>query len=188
MSDEHKSAELVKIAEENGWSAEVVPEFPADFDDNPDANRIKWNFYAMRGDEKIHVVYRGDRMLEDNVYRFGSYTRYPQRRVAVVRFLEGQPDVSKRKDATPESLIQNRNVDWTDETPALDILLQVLGSGITWIRKMDGQIQEANIPRDSNLGSKYFRIYEHPRNGRYLEFTNFEGFHTVAVDSIVSVG
>lgn len=187
MSDEHKSAELVKIATENGWQTQVVPKIPDDFNDKPDANRIEWNFYAKRGDETLHVVYRGERMLEDNVYTFGSYRRYPQRRVAIVKFLTGKPDLSKNKDAPAEQLLENRNVEWTKETPALEVLLAVLGRQIQWVRRIDGELVEAHIPRQSNLGSKYFRIYEHSTNGRYLEFINYEGFHTVALDTIVNV-
>lgn len=188
MSDGHKSAELVKIAEEHGWKTQVTTVIPEDFDDNPMLDRIEWHFYGLRGTETIHVLYRGDRMTEENLYTFGSYTRYPQRRVAVVGLLTGEPDLSKNKEAAPELLLENKRVDFASDTPAMDIMLKVLGRRVQWVRKLDGMVCEAHIPKESNLGSKYFRVYDHHSNGRYLEFLNYEGFHTVALDQIVSVG
>lgn len=187
MNDEHKSAELVRIAEENGWKTQVVPEFPSGFDESPRASDILWHFYGLRGTETIHVIYRGERMLENNVYTFGTYRRYPQRRVAILALLTGQPDLSKNKNTSAEVLLENRTIRWSEDTPAMEIMLDVLGKNIGWIRKIDGALCEARVPKESNLGSKYFRIYDH-RNGRYLEFLNYEGFHTVPVDTIVSIG
>jgi len=188
MSDEHKSAELVEIAEEHGWRTQVVPKFSEDFDREPSADKILWHFYGLRGSETLHVIYQGDRMLEENVYTFGSYKRYPQRRVAIVELLTGQPDLTKNKETIPELLLENKTVDFSSDTPAMDIMLAVLGKEIQWVRKLDGSVCDAYIPKSSNLGSKYFRVYNHPTNGRYLEFVNGEGFHTVRLDQIVSVG
>lgn len=190
MSDTHKSAELERIAIEHGWKTQVKPEFPADFDDNPLANRIEWHFFAVRGNETLHVVYRGDRMLENNVYTFGDYRRYPQRRVAVVGFLTGTPDLSKSAAVLdPVALIEARSVDWDEETPAMEIMLEVINKEVRYVNRLSNEVESkvVRVNLKEPLSSKLFRVYHAPSGRRILEWADSFGFHCIALEQIVSV-
>lgn len=172
----------------NGWKSEIIPETNV-FDQTGNPDDIVWNLYALRGLEAMHVVFTGDRQTSA-VYTYGEqYRQTPARRAPVIRLLTGKPNpkLLKGKESS-ENLLKTREIPWSPDAPALDILLAVLGKDISWIRKIDGEILTSYIPRESNQRSRNFRIYPGKNGDRFLEWTNNEGFHTVRIDSIVSVG
>ena len=186
---EHKSELMKQTALANGWKSEVIPNLDK-FNETGDINDIVWNVYCQRGLEAMHVVFTGERQTSA-VYKYGSHHRLtPARRAPVMRLLTGTPDPKKLKGRqSGEELIQNhRQVPWADDAPALEILMAALGKDISWIRRIDGETLTAYIPAESNKKSKNYRVYSNKNGDRFLEWTNTEGFHTVRLDAIISVG
>ena len=178
---EHKSEQVMQIALASDWKAQVKPVIP----ENLNADEIEWNLYCIRNQETLHVVWLGDRYLSAT-YAYGDYRLYPARPAGAIKLLKGRPDPRKLNKDETESLLEDRMLPWDHDAPALDIMLAVLGKQIIWVRKFDGEVCNAVVPKSSNLGSKWFRVYEHP-NGRRIDWVDFEGFHTVAIEQIIEV-
>jgi len=178
---EHKSEQVMQIALSHGWKAQVKPIIP----ETLKADEIEWNLYCLRNQETLHVVWLGDLQISAT-YGYGDYRLYPARRAGVIKLLKGKPNPKKLDNTETESLLENRTIPWESDTPAMDIMLAVLGKQITWVRKIDGEVCSAVITRQSNLGSKWFRVYDH-KNGRRIDWVDYEGFHTVAIDQIIDV-
>ncbi|QLF83944.1 hypothetical protein SEA_BECKERTON_59 [Mycobacterium phage Beckerton] len=186
---EHKSEQMKQTALANGWKSEVIPNLD-EFNRTGNPDDIVWNVYALRGLEAMHVVFTGDRQTKAT-YTYGeNYKLTPARRAPVIALLTGTPDPKKLKGKqSGEELIQNhRSVPWEDDAPALDILMFCLGKDISWIRRIDSEVMTGFIPEESNKKSRNYRVYENKNGDRFLEWTNAEGFHTVRIDSIISVG
>lgn len=185
---EHKSELMKQTALANGWKAEIIPDL-SNFNTTGDPDDIVWNLYAMRGLEALHVVFTGDRQT-NAVYKYGEHFRTtPARRAPVLKLLTGQPDPARLKgQESAENLLESRSVPWDEDSPAIDILLACLGKEVTWVRRIDGEILSGYIPRESNQRSRNYRVYASKLGDRFLEWTNTEGFHTVRLDAIVSVG
>jgi hypothetical protein len=169
---EHRSENLKLFALEHGWKAQVKPVIP----ENPTINNIEWHLYALRDSETIHVWWIGERYIE-GVYAYGEIRRNPARPGAVEKILAGQPPL--------EGTV--RNVPWNDNPSAYDVMVAVLGKSITWTRRMDGEICNGHVSKESNLGKKHFKVYLH-RNGMMLDWLDRDGFHTVMVEQIIQVG
>jgi hypothetical protein len=178
---EHKSEQVMQIALASGWKAQVKPVIP----ENLNADEIEWHLYAVRNQETFHVLWIGDRQTEA-VYGYGDYRLYPARRAAVIKILKGRPDPKKLNKEETELLLEDRVLPWSQDSPAMDIMRAVLGRQITWVRKLDGEICSAVVVKSSNLGNKWFKVYDHA-NGRRLDWLDFEGFHTVAIEQIIGV-
>ena len=186
---EHKSEHMMQTALANEWKAQVVPEIP----ENLRPDEIIWNLYALRGQESLHVVFIGNRQ-DHATYVYGDYRTKPDCRVAVIKILMGKPDPRKlvrlRGHEIVEKIRDLRTVPWEHDSPAIDIMLAVLGKEITWVRKIDGGIQQGTVVREMNLGNKYFRVYESPPQSgqRVLSWNDAEGgFRTVRINSIIDV-
>lgn len=189
---EHKSSELERIAKANEWRTQIVPVFPDDFDDNPDANRIEWNLYGVRDGEMMHVKWEGDLQVMAT-YTCGEYTLNPHRRGSVVRLLSSRPDIEKMSKAlaqklTPEEMVKARQIPWDDDAPAIEIMQAVIGKEVTWLRRFDGQVCSARVHVNLKdpITRRHFKICEHA-NGRNLEWVDSYGFHAVALEQIVGV-
>lgn len=74
----------------------------------------------------------------------------------MLKLLAGKPDPESR--APQSALLESRSLPWKEDTPALDIMLAVLGKTISWVRKIDGEICTAHLDKETNLGKAYFRI------------------------------
>jgi hypothetical protein len=185
---EHKSERLMQTALAHGWKAQVKTEIP----ENLDANEIVWNLYCVRRMETMHVEFLGNRQI-GATYAYGPYYRLaPSCRSVVVRLLTNLPDPRKLKlqvDDVQTEMDTLRNVPWTHDAPAIEIMLAVLDKDIAWVRKMDGEICRGTITKRSNLGSKHFRVYESPPQSgqRVLDWMDREGFHTARIESIIEV-
>lgn len=186
---EHKSEFIKQVALANGWKAEVVTDVD-EFQISGDIRDIIWHVYAMRGRETMHVTYIGD-LFEKGIYKYGAQVAHLSWRYRVMKFITGQPDPKKfirnNEPALAEDAIA-RNVPWERDTPAIDILLEVMKKEITWVRKFDGQVCTAVV--DVNLkergSAKHFRVYE-SKTGRVLEWADALGFHAVALGQIIDV-
>lgn len=186
---EHKSEQMMQTALANEWKAQVVPEVP----ENLKPDEIIWNLYALRGQESLHVVFMGNRQ-ESATYVYGDHRTNPAHRAAVIKILTGRPDPRKLVKLEGHELIERvqdlKEVPWEHDAPAMDIMLAVLGKEITWVRKIDGGIQQGTVVREMNLGNKYFRVYESPPQSgqRVLSWNDAEGgFRTVRINSIIDV-
>lgn len=184
--EEHKSERLKQVALANGWKAQVVPKLEK-YEQSGDPAAIEWHVYAMREKETVHVFYIGNRFISSK-YTYGSYCQYPARSGSVVKLLTGKPDPRKLEGSSAIDLLDSRVVPWRDDTPALEVMLAVLGKTITWVRKIDGEICQAHVDKSLNLGKKYFRLYESKAGRRILEWQDREGFHAVGLDQIIDVG
>lgn len=178
---EHKSEQILQTAVANGWKAQLIPDVPLD----GNVDDIVWNLYCVRDRESMHVQYRGSR-FELAVYTFSNQTSYPQYRNNVLKILTGRPSIRKIKQTGTDNIEEARSVPWVSDDPAFLILQEVLGKEIAWVRQIDGVVCKGTVDRHSNLGNKYFRIYE-KNSIRFLEWTNVEGFHAVRLDAIISV-
>lgn len=185
MENEHKSERLKNVAINHGWKAQVVPKLDK-YEKTGDPATIEWHVYAIRDKETIHVYYLGNRFIS-STYSYGSVKLYPARSGGVVRLLAGKPD-PRKLEGDAESLLESRSVPWDDETPALDILLAVLGKNISWVRKIDGEVCTAHLDKGTNLGKTYFRVKQTSSGRRILEWQNREGFHAVGLDQIIGIG
>lgn len=105
-----------------------------------------------------------------------------------MKLLAGRPDPRRLETKSQEDLLQTRYVPWKEETPALEVMVSVLGKQITWVRKLDGEVCSAYVDKQTNLGKKYFRVYETKAGRRILEWQDREGFHAVGLDQVISVG
>lgn len=183
---EHKSERIKVAALSSGWKAEVVPKLHK-FEKSGNPGDIEWHVYAMRDKETIHVMYLGNRFIS-STYSYGNYKQYPARSGSVLRLLAGKPDPRKLEGASVESLLESRSLPWNEETPAMDVMLAVLGKSITWVRKIDGEVCTAHVDKQTNLGKPYFRLYESKTGRRILDWQDREGFHSVGLDQIIDVG
>jgi hypothetical protein len=169
----HKSERLKKVALENNWNAEVVPNFDQ-FDTSGDYNDITWTLYALRGQETIKAVWYGNR-LDSGLYTYGDTRRKLWWKTEILKYLNGEE--------------KGGEVTWNDDTPAIDIMRAVINRKVTWIRKIDGSELDARV--DVNLkepaSAKGFRVYTAKTGRRILEWVDSIGFHSVALDSIISV-
>ena len=183
---EHKSERIKQAALHNGWKAEVVPKLER-YEKSGQPEDIEWHVYAMRDKETIHVLYLGNRFVS-STYSYGSHKQYPARSGGVVRLLEGKPDPRRLEGSDPEVLLNTRHVPWGDDSPALDIMVAVLGKEVTWVRKIDGEICSGYVDKAINLGKPYFRLSQSKAGRRILEWQDREGFHAVGLDQIINVG
>lgn len=181
---EHKSERIKRAALAHGWKAEVAPKFDL-YDQTHDAADIEWHVYAMRDKETIHVVYQGNRFVSGK-YTYGRYSQHPGRSGSVLSLLAGKPD-PRKLNGDPEQLLGSRSVPWSEDTPALDIMLAVLGRTITWVRKIDGEVCNAYIDKHTNLGKSYFRLSQSKAGRRILEWQDRQGFHSVGLEQIIEV-
>lgn len=179
---EHKSEQMMQQALANDWKAQVQPTVPA----NGMYDEIVWDLYCVRGQEAMHVQWVGDRQIEA-VYSYGDFRQYPPRKAAVLKIITGRPDPRKLKRETVGELLEDRSIPFEQDSPAMDILLAVLGKQITWVRKIDCEILSGVVEKETNLGKKYFRVYTANSGRRLLEWQDREGFHAVALDQIVDV-
>lgn len=182
---EHKSERLKQIALNEGWKAELKINL-ANYERTGDPSKIEWNVYALRGKETLHVLYQDNRFMA-STYTYGKNVLHPVRSGSVIKLLRGKPDPRKLEENSPESLLESRSIPWRDDTPALEIMLAVLGKTITWVRKIDGEVCTAYIDKGVNLGKPYFRLYESKSGRRILDWQDREGFHSVALDQIIDV-
>ena len=183
--EEHKSERIKQAALSYGWRAEVLPKLH-NYEKSGDPVDIEWHVYAMRDKETIHVLYLGNRFIS-STYSYGSYKLYPARSGGVLKLLAGKPD-PRKLEGTAEALLESRSLPWKEDTPALDIMLAVLGKTISWVRKIDGEICTAHLDKETNLGKAYFRIKQTSSGRRILEWQNREGFHAVGLDQIIGIG
>lgn len=182
---EHKSERIKRAAIENGWKAEVVPKLHK-YEKSLDPVDIEWHVYAIRDKETIHVLYLGNRFTS-STYSYGKYRLYPARSGSVLKLLAGKPDPRKLEGSKPEDLLSTRRVPWDDDTPALDVMLAVLGKTITWVRKIDGEVCSSHIDKVTNLGKPYFKVSQSKAGRRILDWQDREGFHAVGLDQIIEV-
>lgn len=182
---EHKSERIKHSALSYGWKAEVVPKLQR-YEKSGDPADIEWHVYAMRDKETVHVLYLGNRFVSAT-YSYGKHKQYPARSGAVMKLLAGKPDPRKLEGSDPVQLLESRSVPWDDETPALEIMLAVLGRSITWVRKIDGEVCTAYLDKATNLGKTYFRVSQTKAGRRILEWQDREGFHSVGLEQIIDV-
>jgi hypothetical protein len=189
---EHKSSEMEYIAKQHDWRTQIKPEFPDDFDSNPDARLIKWNLYALRGAETLHIQWTGD-LQTSAKYTCGEYVLTPARKAGVIKLLTSVPDLEKiaraaKSTMSIDELLESRNIPWESGSPALDILKSVIGKTIRWVRRFDGEICEADVRVNLSdpITRQHFKICEHA-NGRNLEWVDNHGFHAIALEQIVDV-
>lgn len=176
----HKSEQMMQLALSYGWKAQIKPEIPA----SGNSKEIVWNLYCVRGRETMRVTWVGDRQQDDGVYTYDNYRRNLYRTTSAVRLLKGVPNPKWGKT---EELLKDREIPFNSESPAMEILLAVLGKDIVWIRKIDGEVLKGTVEKETNLGKKYFRIYSASTGRRILEWQDREGFHAVGLDQIIDV-
>jgi hypothetical protein len=183
---EHKSERIKQVALAHGWKAQVVPKLER-FEKSGNARDIEWHVYAMREKEAVHVTYLGDRFIS-STYSYGDHKQYPARSGGVIKLLEAKPDPRKFSRNNAGNLLNARSLPWHDDAPAMEIMLAVLGKTITWVRNIDGSVCNAHVDKQTNLGKKYFRLYESKAGRRILDWQDREGFHSVGLDQIIDVG
>jgi hypothetical protein len=118
---------------------------------------------------------------------------------AAAKIVAGQPDTSRLRKAvrkqrrqlgvveTPEEAAEllasvQGSLPFDHESTDAEIKAVLLGKGITWINRISGQLNSAVVG-----GAKHFAV----KNGdcpRQIQFIDDYGFHSVYLDSIVSVG
>lgn len=173
----------MQIALANGWKAQVKPEIPA----SKRYEEIVWNLYAARDQETLHVVFIGNRQ-DHSIYTYGGKTTNPPHKAAVMKILTGTPDIRKLDKKTALRVAaENAELPFTPDSPAFDILLAVLNRRVSWVRQIDGEVFASRIDKETNLGKKYFRVYEAKTGRRILEWQDREGFHAVALEQIIGV-
>lgn len=185
MEKEHKSERIKRAALAHGWKADVVPKLHR-YESSGDPGDIEWHVYAIRGKETVHVMYLGNRFVS-STYSYGNYKQYPARSGSVLKLLAGKPDPRRLEGTDPAQLMESRSVPWDDETPALEVMLAVLGRTITWVRKMDNEVCSAHLDKSTNLGKSYFRVTQTKSGRRILDWQDREGFHSVGLDQIIEV-
>lgn len=182
---DHKSERLKKAALHHGWKAQIVPKLEQ-YEKTNNPNDIQWHFYALRDKETIHVIYHGNRFYS-GAYTYGGYRLNPARSGSVLKLLAGKPNPRKLERSEPEKLLETRQLPWSDNAPALDIMLAVLGKSLTWVRKIDGEVVTGYVDKATNVGKPYFKISETKTGRRILEWQNREGFHAVGIEQIIDV-
>lgn len=174
----HKTEILEQKAKENGWTTRLVPEL------NDDPFKIKWELMCVRKPEALRVTYIGNRLTEAT-YIMGEKTLTPTHKAAVIRLLEGKPDLSKI-DST--EAIKHRRIPFNPADDAAgDILDILLGKKISWVNGLSKELDYESIDLGRNRGSKHYRIIRTAENRRYIEFVTNHGFRAVYLDAIVSV-
>lgn len=194
MTEVHKSERLCIIANENNWKSTVAPSLEK-FNTTNDPQDILWILYCIREQESIKATWRGDR-FQDSVYNYGSYRCYPARSGGVIRLLKGTPDRKKLTASAPrnsqetyQEIVNCKNVPWKDSesVPAFDVLVGVVGRGVTWVRKSDGLVRTEPCPKESNLGKPHFRLKTTSAGKRVLEWSNSFGFQACYLEDIIDI-
>ena len=188
---QHKSENLKQLALANGWKAEVYPDFEI-FDTTNKVSDILYKLYAIREEENLKVVWQGNLQI-DCLYTYGEYSQSPARKAGVVALITGQPDQKRFKKAHPELFVKEGPIDigvpWDEDSAAIDIMLAVIQSEITWVSKLTGDEKSARV--DVNLSepgsARNFRVYEARSGRQILEWADSFGFHCVAVEDIIRV-
>jgi hypothetical protein len=171
---------MMQTALSHGWKAQVKPQIPA----SGEPDDILWTLYAVRGEpeliETLKVVWKGD-VQTQATYTFNGKVSDLYWRNRVLQKITGKPK-------PPRGLVDKSQLPFDLESPAFDVLLGVLGKKVTWVRRIDGEEMSARVPKETNLGKKFFRVYNSSTGRRILEWQDTEGFHAVGLDQIVSVG
>src|SRR6516162_1857208 len=176
---------MMQTALANEWKAQVVPEVP----ENLKPDEIIWNLYALRGQESLHVVFMGNRQ-ESATYVYGDHRTNPAHRAAVIKILTGRPDPRKLVKLEGHELIERvqdlKEVPWEHDAPAMDIMLAVLGKEITWVRKIDGGIQQGTVVREMTIeaGTLIFKIID----GKNYETQHFINGYRYRVEKVFRMG
>lgn len=173
--NEHKSERIKQVALANGWKSQVVPELST-FEKTQNPSDIAWVLYAIRGNENIKVVWTGN-LFTSATYKHGMSVLHPARTGSVVKLLEATP---KAADSGIKTL------DWTDETPAFDILMAVIGKEIVWTTA-SGEVRAERCPKDTNLGKSFFRVTTTKAGKRVLEWCNSFGFQACYVENVLEI-
>jgi hypothetical protein len=181
---EHKSEIMMQTALANDWKAQVKPTIPP----SRRYDEIVWDLYCVRDQEKLHVQWTGNR-LTDATYKFYDKETNPTHKAAVLKIIEGAPSFrGVSKDAAKEIIEEDIDLPFDLDSPALVVLKSVIGRDITWVRKIDGEICNAFVPKIKDTNPKYLRVFEARSTGRrILEWSDAEGFHAVALEQIIGV-
>jgi hypothetical protein len=195
MTEQHKSERIRIVAERNNWKSVVSPTL-TEFEKTGNPEDIFWVLYAVRENESIKAVWKGDR-FQDSTYAYGSYRSYPARSGGVIKLLEGKPDRKKLTSSplvrdssgTYRELTSSKNVPWKDceSVSAFDVLVGVIGKSITWVRESDSTVRTESCPKASNLSKPYFRVKTTSSGKRVLEWSNSFGFQACYLDDIIDV-
>lgn len=170
----HKAEQMEVLANDNGWDTQLNLDGIDELERTGQLSELVWTLYAKRGRETIKVVWRGNRQ-EEAKYTFGKNHRIIWWKSEVLRYLTSEPKETKE-------------IPWKEDSPAIDIMKACLRKTITWTRSIDGQECESFVDVDlrEEGSAKHFRVYE-SKNGRILEWADGYGFHSIALDRIVSV-
>ena len=193
---EHKSEEMAVLAQKHGWRTQVRTDMKW-FEESGNVDDILWILYAMRIDDKnrmetLRVKWKGD--LQDSaLYKYGEYTLQPARKAPVLALITGKPNPNKFSKEKPEELtieerLLGKNVPWeSDNSPAFDILIGVLGRTITWASPSLRIEKTESCPKSLNLSKGHFRVKTTKTGKRVLEWVNSFGFHACYVSNIIDV-
>jgi hypothetical protein len=179
---EHKSERMMQTALAHGWKAQIKPTIPP----SNLYEEIIWDLYCVRESETLHVQFIGNKQTE-STYTFYDKLTHPAHRAAVVKILIGSPDIKNLSKENLKQALETRILPFTADSPFIEIMLAVLDREVKWVRRIDGELMSGVVERSTNLGKKYFRIYESKAGRRILEFQDREGFHAVALEQIVEV-
>lgn len=185
MPELHKAERLQNIANENDWETQLNTKFD---DLNFDIKSVEWNLYCKRGHEALRCTWVGH-AFKDALYVYGETKTFPARPGSVQDILVGKPDPKKLKiTPTVDDLFAHRHLPWTDvDAPALDIMLSVLDKNLVWIRRIDNEMQNGYVDKSLNWGKPNFKLFYSKSGERQLQWIDRFGFHTVALDRIISV-
>lgn len=168
----NKVARIRSACEEHGWK------FKEDYDEKEDVT-IVW---CDRGQEHLHLVWMGQRMVEQPEYVIaGSVYLLHNSKKALDR-ITGEPDFEKlNRRGGP---VVRGKITINDESTDEEILSTLAGRRITWLSDHFEEPLSARVLA-SNKESKHYCV---KRNGKVrVEFITEHGFRAVYLDKIVGI-
>ena len=194
MSSLSKAQKFGKIAKENGWTVQIEVE-----PDDPDIVDV----FCERGDEKIHIFWQDNSLIEAPTYKFQGYEVSLHNAAGATRRLAEKPDArkvlkkrrSRQADAShdgslsPEDIAAMRHPLPFDqyEDPDSVILKALRGSTLVVINTISNKVEAIPVPTSRNRNKQNIYLTEGHDDRLIFNFLSDTCYRAVAVDNILQV-
>lgn len=194
MSSQSKADKFASVATANGWTVVVQAE-----PDDPDIVDV----FCERGDEKIHIYWQDNSLIEAPTYKFQGYEVSLHNAAGATRRLAEKPDprkvLRKRRSArgedemagalSPEEIEAMRHPLPFDqyEDPDSIILKALRGKTLTVINTISNKIENIHVPTARNRNKQNIHLTEGHEDRLIFNFLSDTSYRAVAVDNILQI-
>lgn len=193
MSSQSKADKFAAVARDNGWTVVVQPE-----PDDPDIVDV----FCERGEEKIHIYWQDNSLIESPTYRFQGYEISLHNAAGATRRLAEKPDPRKvlkrrrRKEAdevagalSQEEIDAMRHPLPFDqyEDPDSVILKALRGKTLVVLNSISQKVEAIHVPTARNRNKQNIYLSEGHEDRLVFNFLSDTCYRAVAVDNILQI-